>query len=62
MALIQIGTDLWVDPDRVISISRNEDTDGHTIYVDMLEWTARYKSDWSIDRVCRALGVPPDAT
>lgn len=57
--LVQIGTDLWVDPSRVISIHRkcgNGDF-GFMVQVNMGTWTATYQPDWPIGDICSSLGL-----
>lgn len=56
---VQIGTDLWVDPARVMSIHRkcgNGDF-GVMVQVNMGTYTASYQPDWPIGDICKALGL-----
>ncbi|ACF34106.1 hypothetical protein BOOMER_44 [Mycobacterium phage Boomer] len=59
MALVQIGTDMWVDPSRVISIHRKCGNGDFGIFVNvhMGSWTATYEPDWPIGDIYQALGL-----
>lgn len=57
MSLIQLGTNLWVNPNDIRAVNIHGGDKGSTepghyyVHVGMGEWTASYESDWPMDQV-----------